>query len=81
MRCRDSSLGGDDSQEIFYSLNSQGKPLSQSDLLRSLIFMRAEKEKVNRDAIFAEFWAKLKPASGAGKKNEAGELTQSWILA
>lgn len=32
---------GDDSQEIFYSLNSQGRPLSQSDLLRSLIFMRA----------------------------------------
>lgn len=39
---------GDDSQEIFYSLNSQGRPLSQSDLLRSLIFMRAEKEQVNR---------------------------------
>ena len=30
---------GDDSQEIFYSLNSQGRPLSQSDLLRSLVFM------------------------------------------
>jgi hypothetical protein len=48
---------GDDSQEIFYSLNSQGQPLSQSDLLRSLIFMRAEKEKVNRDAIFDEYWS------------------------
>lgn len=50
---------GDDSQEIFYSLNSQGRPLSQSDLLRSLIFMRAEKEKLNRDAIFAEYWSKF----------------------
>jgi hypothetical protein len=50
---------GDDSQEIFYSLNSQGRPLSQSDLLRSLIFMRAEKEKVNRDAIFNEYWSKF----------------------
>jgi hypothetical protein len=47
---------GDDSQEIFYSLNSQGRPLSQSDLLRSLIFMRAEKEREDRDAIFADFW-------------------------
>lgn len=50
---------GDDSQEIFYSLNSQGRPLSQSDLLRSLIFMRAEKEKLNRDEIFAEYWGKF----------------------
>lgn len=50
---------GDDSQEIFYSLNSQGQPLSQSDLLRSLIFMRAEKEKLNRDEIFDEYWSKF----------------------
>ncbi|MEY9581508.1 DUF262 domain-containing protein [Sinorhizobium fredii] len=47
---------GDDSQEIFYSLNSQGRPLSQSDLLRSLIFMRAEKEREDRDALFNDFW-------------------------
>jgi hypothetical protein len=50
---------GDDSQEIFYSLNSQGRPLSQSDLLRSLIFMRAEKEKLDRDRIFTEYWSKF----------------------
>ena len=48
---------GDDSQEIFYSLNSQGRPLSQSDLLRSLIFMRAEKEQADRDALFADYWS------------------------
>lgn len=50
---------GDDSQEIFYSLNSQGQPLTQSDLLRSLIFMRAEKERIDRDEIFAEYWSKF----------------------
>jgi hypothetical protein len=50
---------GDDSQEIFYSLNSKGQPLSQSDLLRSLVFMRAEKEKLNRDAIFNDYWGKF----------------------
>jgi hypothetical protein len=50
---------GDDSQEIFYSLNSQGRPLSQSDLLRSLIFMRAEKERMNRDEVFEEYWSKF----------------------
>jgi hypothetical protein len=50
---------GDDSQEIFYSLNSQGRPLSQSDLLRSLIFMRAEKERLNRDEIFKDYWSRF----------------------
>jgi hypothetical protein len=49
---------GDDSQEIFYSLNSQGRPLSQSDLLRSLIFMRAEKEKKNKEEIFDRYWGR-----------------------
>jgi len=53
---------GDDSQEIFYSLNSQGTPLSQSDLLRSLIFMRAEKEQEDRDALFADFWGAFETA-------------------
>lgn len=50
---------GDDSQEIFYSLNSQGRPLSPSDLLRSLVFMRAEKQKLDRDAIFDDYWSKF----------------------
>ena len=50
---------GDDSQEIFYSLNSQGRPLSQSDLLRSLIFMRAEKERENRDKLFDDYWGQF----------------------
>jgi len=63
---------GDDSQEIFYSLNSQGKPLSQSDLLRSLIFMRAEKEKVNRDAIFDDYWSKFETDFWSTEISRAG---------
>lgn len=46
----------DDSQEIFHSLNSQGKALSQSDLLRSFIFMRAEKGQEDRDSLYNEYW-------------------------
>jgi hypothetical protein len=46
----------DDSQEIFHSLNSQGKPLSQSDLLRSFVFMRAEKGEEDRDLLYEEYW-------------------------
>lgn len=63
---------GDDSQEIFYSLNSQGRPLSQSDLLRSLIFMRAEKEQVNRDEIFNEYWSKFETDFWSTEVKRAG---------
>jgi hypothetical protein len=63
---------GDDSQEIFYSLNSQGRPLSQSDLLRSLIFMRAEKEKQDRDEIFNKYWSKFETAFWSEEIRRAG---------
>lgn len=46
----------DDSQEIFNSLNSHGKPLSQSDLLRSFVFMRAEKSQEDRDRLYEQHW-------------------------
>lgn len=49
----------DDSQEIFNSLNARGKPLSQSDLLRSYIFMRAEKTASDRDRLYNEYWSRF----------------------
>ena len=49
----------DDAQEIFYSLNSKATPLSQSDLMRSLIFMRAEKEGQDKEKIFDDYWGSL----------------------
>jgi hypothetical protein len=63
---------GDDSQEIFYSLNSQGRPLSQSDLLRSLIFMRAEKENQDRDQIFRDYWSKFETTFWSAEIKRAG---------
>lgn len=63
---------GDDSQEIFYSLNSQGRPLSQSDLLRSLIFMRAEKENQDRDQIFKDYWSKFETPFWSAEIKRAG---------
>ena len=63
---------GDDSQEIFYSLNSQGRPLSQSDLLRSLIFMRAEKENQDRDQIFKDYWSKFETPFWSTEIKRAG---------
>ena len=53
-------LGEDDnSQEIFNSLNARGKPLNQSDLLRSYIFMRAEKLEVDRDRLYDAYWSRF----------------------
>ena len=49
----------EDSQEIFNSLNSRGKPLSQSDLLRSYIFMRAEKSEIKRDELYNNYWVRF----------------------
>ena len=49
----------DDSQEIFNSLNARGKPLSQSDLLRSYIFMRAEKVETDRDRLYNFYWSRF----------------------
>lgn len=63
---------GDDSQEIFYSLNSKGTPLSQADLLRSLIFIRAEKEKIDRDSIFDEYWGKFETTYWSGEIKRGG---------
>lgn len=55
LRRRDFPVGGRRLAGNLHSLNSQGQPLTQSDLLRSLIFMRAEKEQIDRDEIFAEY--------------------------
>jgi len=52
----------DDSQEIFNSLNARGKPLSQSDLLRSYIFMRAEKIETDRDRLYNTYWSRFENA-------------------
>lgn len=72
---------GDDSQEIFYSLNSQGRPLSQSDLLRSLIFMRAEKEQINRDEIFNEYWSRFETDFWSAEVKRAGRTYSRLDLA
>lgn len=50
---------GDDSQEIFNSLNGRGEPLGQSDLLRSYIFMRAEKNETKRDELYKNYWERF----------------------
>ncbi len=49
----------DDAQEIFHSLNTGRKQLSQSDLLRSFVFMRAEKNTKARDYLYEHYWQRF----------------------
>jgi len=46
----------DDAQEIFASLNSQGKPLVPFDLIRNSVFQRARKNEENEEDLFNESW-------------------------
>ena len=66
----------DDAQEIFNSLNARGKPLSQSDLLRSYIFMRVEKGNLDRDRLYQTYWSRFENAwwdaeVGRGSQNSS----------
>jgi hypothetical protein len=48
---------GDDPQVIFESLNGRGVALLPSDLVRNLVFMRADSAKtVNLDHLYNNFW-------------------------
>lgn len=65
----------DDAQEIFYSLNSKATPLSQSDLMRSLIFMRAEKDGHEKDEIFKDYWGKFETEFWSHEFKRGGRTT------
>jgi len=49
--------GKDDPQLIFESLNSTGKDLSQSDLIRNFILMRVDEEEQTR--LYEKYWSKI----------------------
>lgn len=49
----------DDAQEIFFSLNDLGDPLTPFDLIRNDVFHRAERSGENSQRIFDELWKTL----------------------
>jgi uncharacterized protein with ParB-like and HNH nuclease domain len=51
--------GDDDPQVIFETLNARGEPLLPSDLLRNFLFWRAERNREDKDRLYAEYWAPL----------------------
>ena len=50
----------DEPQLVFESLNSRGKSLSTTDLIRNLLFLRVDTEKQQR--LFAEYWEPVEDA-------------------
>lgn len=50
----------DEPQLVFESLNSRGKSLSTTDLIRNLLFLRVDSEKQQR--LFAEYWEPVEDA-------------------
>lgn len=47
----------DDPQVIFETLNARGEPLLPADLLRNLIFFRANRAGLDIDATYKKYWA------------------------
>ncbi len=57
----------DDPQAIFESLNSSGKDLSQSDLIRNFILMGLEQDNMNN--IYDNYWAPMEKLFGGNDRN------------
>jgi Protein of unknown function DUF262 len=47
----------DNAQVIFETLNARGMPLQAADLIKNLLFQRADKEGANVDALYNKHWA------------------------
>ncbi|MGR7026354.1 DUF262 domain-containing protein [Geodermatophilus sp. URMC 62] len=50
---------GDNAQVIFETLNHRGAPLLAADLVKNLLFQRAQAEQLDVGAIYSQHWAPL----------------------
>jgi len=49
----------DDAQIIFESLNARGTPLTAADLVKNLLFMRAEAQHLDTNALYEDHWKRF----------------------
>jgi len=49
----------DDPQVIFEALNARGEPLLPADLLRNYIFFRANRDKLDVEAVYEKYWRRF----------------------
>lgn len=79
----------DDAQVIFEVLNGRQTPLSASDLVKNLIFLRAEFDKAQHlDAMYDKYWAgfdddwwKKKVGTGHAARGQRDVLLSVWLTA
>jgi hypothetical protein len=74
----------DDAQIIFESLNARGTPLSASDLVKNLLFLRAEAHHLDAEELYDSYWRRFDDdddwwlqAVGTG---HAQRPRQDWLL-
>lgn len=53
----------DDPQMIFETMNGRGAELTETDLIRNYIFMRADRSQVDLDNIYAKYWDEFDDAT------------------
>lgn len=71
--------GKDDPQAIFESLNSTGKNLSPTDLIRNFVLMDVESER--QAPLYENYWAKIEDLFRDRKDNEFEEFTRAHLAA
>lgn len=80
----------DDAQVIFEALNARNTPLSATDLVKNLLFMRAQAKGHDPERLYEEVWARFDRANhwwreytGAGHARRARQdwLVGDWLIA
>ena len=80
----------DDAQVIFEALNARNTPLSATDLVKNLLFMRAQAKGHDPERLYEEVWARFDKANhwwreytGAGHARRARQdwLVGDWLIA
>lgn len=80
----------DDAQVIFEALNARSTPLSATDLVKNLLFLRTERDKGNAEALYEQYWHRFdeqdewwRESVGTGHAQRARQdwLVGNWLTA
>lgn len=76
----------DDAQLIFEVLNGRQTPLSATDLVKNLLFMKADAQSGELDALYDEYWAALDDSwwtvqvgRGHAARGRRDQMLASWL--
>lgn len=74
----------DDAQVIFEALNARNTPLSATDLVKNLLFMRAQTKGHNPQKLYDEVWARFDKADDWWRESigvgHARRARQDWLM-